>query len=159
MTLRPMRLLDRARTPRGAVQAIAAVTLLITLVAGTLIHLVDRSEFPTIGSGMWWAVQTVTSVGYGDAVPSETAGRIVAVYVMLTGIAFLTVATAAISAAFLRGSLRRSGPRAMVRPADAPQRRGPAAPSHPTPRPGRCTARGRSSWTTTSSWTARGAAR
>ena len=66
-------------------------------------HLVDRREYPTIGSGMWWAAQTVTTVGYGDSVPSQTAGRIVAVYVMLAGIACVTVVTAAVSAVLIEG--------------------------------------------------------
>jgi voltage-gated potassium channel len=49
----------------------------------------------------------VTTVGYGDVVPKATAGRIVAVFVMLSGLAFLTVATAAISARLIE-SRRRS---------------------------------------------------
>jgi ion channel len=93
----------RSLSPWGAVRAIAATTLLTTLVSGALIHVVDRKEFPTLGSGMWWAIQTVTSVGYGDLVPEAIAGRVVAVFVMLTGIAFLTVATAAISARLIHG--------------------------------------------------------
>ena len=80
-----------------------ATSLLVTLVSGALIHLVDRKEFPTLGSGLWWAAQTVTSVGYGDLVPEAVAGRLVAVWVMVTGIAFLTVATAAISARLIHG--------------------------------------------------------
>jgi voltage-gated potassium channel len=91
-------------SPWGAVRAITATTLLVTLVSGLLIHVVDRDEFPTLGSGLWWAAQTVTTVGYGDLVPEATAGRIVAVYVMLAGIAFLTVATAAISARLIAGA-------------------------------------------------------
>lgn len=93
----------RSLSPWGAVRALAATTLLTTLVSGALIHVVDKQEFPTLGGGMWWAIQTVTSVGYGDLVPEAVAGRIVAVFVMLTGIAFLTVATAAISARLIHG--------------------------------------------------------
>jgi voltage-gated potassium channel len=82
------------------------MTLLVTLFSGALIHIVDRREFPTLGAGLWWAAQTVTTVGYGDAVPEATGGRIVAVYVMLTGIGFLTVATAAISARLIESARR-----------------------------------------------------
>ena len=46
---------------------------------------------------MWWAMQTVTTVGYGDVTPRHTSGRIVAVFVMLEGIAFLTIVIAAIT--------------------------------------------------------------
>lgn len=102
-TLPFARLIDGALTPRRAIRAIVGFTLIATLAGGLLIHLVDRSEYPTIGSGLWWSAQTVTTVGYGDSVPSETAGRIVAVYVMLTGVAFLTVATAAVTATLMDG--------------------------------------------------------
>jgi len=90
------------------VRAVAALTLCMTLVSGTLIHLVDHDEFPTLGEGLWWAAQTVTTVGYGDVVPHALAGRLVAVYVMLTGIAFLTVSTAAISATLIANARGRA---------------------------------------------------
>ena len=71
--------------------------------------LVDSKNFPSIGSGLWWAVQTVTTVGYGDNVPTSLAGRLVAVLVMLLGIGFLTVITASITSTFVT-RLRRNGP-------------------------------------------------
>ena len=57
-----------------------------------------------MGSGLWWAVQTVTTVGYGDYVPRNVAGRLVATFVMLGGIGFLTVITAAITSSFVARS-------------------------------------------------------
>jgi voltage-gated potassium channel len=50
---------------------------------------------------MWWAVQTVTTVGYGDITPHHTEGRVIATIVMLSGIAFLAVITASITATFV----------------------------------------------------------
>jgi len=40
------------------------VTLLVTLASGVAMRLIDPEEFPTIGRGLWWAAQTVTTVGY-----------------------------------------------------------------------------------------------
>lgn len=94
----------RATTPRGAAVVIATVSTTMTLVAGTLITLIDREQFPSIGSGLWWAAQTVTTVGYGDNVPVSVAGRLLAVAVMLLGIGFLTVITAAITSTFVARS-------------------------------------------------------
>jgi voltage-gated potassium channel len=56
---------------------------------------------------MWWAVQTVTTVDYGDLVPKSTAGRLVAAVVMLVGISFLAVITAAIASEFIESTRRR----------------------------------------------------
>jgi hypothetical protein len=43
--------------------------------AGVLISVIDREEYPDVGIGMWWALQTVTTVGYGDVTPTHVAGR------------------------------------------------------------------------------------
>jgi voltage-gated potassium channel len=94
-------------TPARAVRAIACVTLLVTLASGALMWLIDRKEFPTLGRGLWWAAQTVSTVGYGDVVPHATRGRLVAVMVMLSALAFLTVVTAAITATLLESTRRR----------------------------------------------------
>jgi len=94
----------RATTPRGATIVIATVSTVLTVGAGLLMTVVDTDNFPSIGSGLWWAVQTVTTVGYGDDVPANLTGRLVAVLVMLLGIAFLTVITASITGTFVSRS-------------------------------------------------------
>ena len=96
--------LSRARKPRQAAALIAVVTILITLVSGALMTLIDHENFPSVGLGLWWAVQTVTTVGYGDYVPENVAGRIVATLVMIGGIGFVTVITAAITSGFVARS-------------------------------------------------------
>jgi voltage-gated potassium channel len=96
----------RATTPRGAAMVIAATSTAITVAAGVLVTVVDHESYPSIGSGLWWAVQTVTTVGYGDHVPATAAGRLVAAVVMLLGIGFLTVITASITSTFVSRSRR-----------------------------------------------------
>jgi voltage-gated potassium channel len=96
--------LARANTVRGAAIVIAVVSTLITIVAGGLMTAADHNNFPSIGSGLWWAVQTVTTVGYGDHVPATVAGKLIATLVMLAGIGFLTVITAAITSSFVSHS-------------------------------------------------------
>ena len=95
------RLIARAETPRTAAVVIASVTTTITVAAGALMTVIDNKGFPSIGSGLWWAVQTVTTVGYGDHVPETTGGQIMAAVVMLLGIGFVTVITASITGAFV----------------------------------------------------------
>ena len=94
----------RAATPRGAAGVIAAATTLITVAAALLMTVVDHENFPSLGSGLWWAAQTVTTVGYGDDVPTTVKGQLLAVLVMLFGIGFLTVVTAAITSSFIERS-------------------------------------------------------
>ena len=65
-------------------------------------RLIDHPEYSTIWVGMWWAIQTVTTVGYGDVTPKNPAGRIVAALVMLEGVAFLAIITAAITSTFVQ---------------------------------------------------------
>ena len=95
---------DRATTPRGAAIVIATATIAITLAAGLLMTVLDRDNYPSLGQGLWWAVQTTTTVGYGDNVPTTVAGRFLAVLVMFFGIGFLTVITAAITSTFVARS-------------------------------------------------------
>ena len=93
--------LARARSPRGAAIIIAVVTTSITVATGLAMTVLDHSQFPSIGLGLWWAVQTVTTVGYGDHVPSNAVGRLLAAIVMLLGIGFVTVITASITSSFV----------------------------------------------------------
>ena len=86
---------------------IATVTTTITVAAGLLMTVIDHTGFPSIGSGLWWAVQTVTTVGYGDHVPETTAGQVLAAFVMLLGIGFVTVITASITGAFVEQTRKK----------------------------------------------------
>jgi len=95
------RLGGRQLTARRAAGVISAVTVVLTVTGGLLIRVADPDSFPSIGSGLWWAIQTLTTVGYGDVVPTSTPGRLIATIVMLNGIAFLTVITAAVTATLI----------------------------------------------------------
>jgi voltage-gated potassium channel len=90
-----------------AARIIASVTVAVTIISAVLIHFTDPKNFPNIGAGLWWAIQTVTTVGYGDLVPASTLGRLVAALVMLVGIGFLTVITASITSTFIETARRR----------------------------------------------------
>src|SRR5512132_4316718 len=95
------RALARAQTPRGGATIIATITTIVAVGSGLLMSAIDHKNFTTLGQGLWWAVQTVTTVGYGDRVPTTTSGQLVAAAVMLLGLAFLTVITAAITSSFV----------------------------------------------------------
>jgi voltage-gated potassium channel len=93
---------------REAAGVIVTATAVIVVGAGVLISVIDSEEYPTIGIGMWWALQTVTTVGYGDVTPSHVAGRLVAAVVMLQGIAFIAIVTAVITSTFVARATREA---------------------------------------------------
>jgi voltage-gated potassium channel len=100
-------LLRESFTARRAAAVIAAFTVLITVAGGILERVIDHHEFPTIGKGLWFALQTVTTVGYGDVTPKQANGRFIAAVMMLAGIGFLAVITASVTASLVESSRRR----------------------------------------------------
>ena len=68
---------------RGAMGVIVVATVMVVVVGGALMRFIDHNEYSSIWVGMWWAIQTVTTVGYGDVTPENPAGRIVATVLML----------------------------------------------------------------------------
>jgi voltage-gated potassium channel len=100
-------LLRESLTARRAAGIIAAFTVLITVAGGILERVLDHQEYPTIGKGLWFALQTVTTVGYGDVTPHQSTGRFIAAVVMLAGIGFLAVITASVTASLVESSRRR----------------------------------------------------
>jgi voltage-gated potassium channel len=91
---------------RGAASTIVVATAAVVVLGGLLMRLVDHKEYSTVWDGMWWAMQTVTTVGYGDVTPEHWSGRLIAYFVMLQGIAFLAIVTAAITSTFVARATR-----------------------------------------------------
>ena len=100
-------MLHDSLTARRAAGIIAVFTVVITVAGGFLERVLDHQEDPTIGRGLWFALQTVTTVGYGDVTPMQVSGRFIATVVMLTGIGFLAVVTASVTASLVESSRRR----------------------------------------------------
>jgi voltage-gated potassium channel Kch len=95
------RILTEPVSVRTALQAIVAGTITVVIGSALLMRLVDHREYRSYGRGLWWAIQTVTTVGYGDVTPTRVAGRLVAAAVMLWGAAFLAILTATITSTFV----------------------------------------------------------
>jgi len=100
-------LVGRGLTIRTAVQIVAAYTLSTVFLGALAMWLVDRDGFPGYGGALWWSIQTVTTVGYGDVVPHHVGGRLVASVVMLAGIALITVVAGAVASGLVE-SMRRA---------------------------------------------------
>ena len=92
-----------------ATGVIVSATAVVVAGSGVLMRLIDHNEYRNVGVAMWWAAQTVTTVGYGDVTPANPAGRIIGVFVMLYGIAFVTVSVAAITSIFVARAAQERG--------------------------------------------------
>ncbi|MCA1032724.1 potassium channel family protein [Bacillus timonensis] len=62
----------------------------VVFLFGTVIHFLEPETFPTLFDGIWWAIVTTSTVGYGDFVPESTIGRIVTILLILGGTGFVT---------------------------------------------------------------------
>ncbi|MGV3466761.1 MAG: potassium channel family protein [Heyndrickxia sp.] len=69
---------------------------------GTSIHYVEPKQFPTIFTGIWWAVITTATVGYGDVYPVTVKGRILGILLVLTGAGVVSAYFASIAASTIR---------------------------------------------------------
>jgi voltage-gated potassium channel Kch len=90
------RLLKAFETGRVLPYLITTMVVIVFAFA-TVMRIFDQADFKTYGDALWWAVATVTTVGYGDIVPKTAVGRTVASLLMITGFAFLSLITGTIA--------------------------------------------------------------
>ena len=101
------RWIERAVQSNRILLYLAGVTLALSTAAGFVMRWVEPDVFPSVGTGIWWAVVTFCTVGYGDVVPTSGLGRFVASVVMVFAITFITVITALVTSALVTGEQRR----------------------------------------------------
>src|SRR4051794_25977872 len=95
------RIQRRGMRPRDAAYIVVSFWAVAIVVFGVIERLVDPDTFDNVWLGMWWGIQTVTTVGYGDIVPGSTAGKAIASFLMLGGLSILALVTGAITSAFV----------------------------------------------------------
>jgi voltage-gated potassium channel len=91
---------------RSVTLGLAVTFVALALIGGVIIRFVDDQNFPSVGIGIWWALQTVTTVGYGDVVPTTFAGRMIGGLVMVIGIAFISFVTAGVTSTLVQRSAK-----------------------------------------------------
>ena len=65
-------------------------------------RIADPHNFPSLGLAIWWALQTVTTVGYGDVTPTTDVGRVIGGIEMVTGVSFIAFLTAGVTSAVIQ---------------------------------------------------------
>jgi voltage-gated potassium channel len=87
---------------------VAITTVFVAYIAAVQITITERavegSNIKNFADGLWWAITTVTTVGYGDRYPTTTEGRLLAVMLMFMGISLVGVITASVAAWFVKMS-------------------------------------------------------
>lgn len=98
--------MERAATSGRVIPYLAVVTVFVTLGAAVFVEVFSPNSFDSFQDALWWAAQTVTTVGYGDVVPQTGGGRLVAVVVMVFGVAAVSVTTAIVTSGFVARAQR-----------------------------------------------------
>jgi len=95
-----------------AIASATVIVLVVLVVSATLIHNLESNAQPemfgTIPHAMWRAMETLTTVGYGDAIPRTVLGRVVGAIVMFLGIGVFVMWTSIFAAVFLKESRKRN---------------------------------------------------
>jgi voltage-gated potassium channel len=104
-------LLDALNSERRALFGCLVILLGATLVSATAMHMVERyaqpDKFGTIPEAMWWAIVTLGTIGYGDAVPITTLGRVISAATIFTGLIMVALPVGIIATAFANEIHRR----------------------------------------------------
>jgi len=108
---RPARSRLRDRTARAIASRrvfpyLAGITFLLAMGVGVLVRLIAPNNFDSVGEGMWWAVVTLGTVGYGDVVPTTPWGRVVGAFTIIFGVTFLAFLTATVTSMFVSNEQR-----------------------------------------------------
>jgi voltage-gated potassium channel len=98
--------MERAVATRRIFPYLVLLTAVLAVFAGFLVTVVDRKDFPDFGTGVWWAIVTLATVGYGDVVPHTAWGKVVASCVIVVGVTLLTFVIAIVTSYFVSAADR-----------------------------------------------------
>jgi voltage-gated potassium channel len=101
MQLRFQRRMRRAVVTRRVFPYLAGTTALLAVGSGVLVTIIAPEDFPNVEDGIWWAIVTLATVGYGDIVPTTTWGRVVGSAVIVLGVTFISFLTATVTSYFV----------------------------------------------------------
>jgi voltage-gated potassium channel len=96
------RLVVRIANARSVTFGLAGTFFVLALVGAIVMRVADAHNFPSVGLAFWWALQTVTTVGYGDVVPTTSTGKVVGGIEIMIGISLISLLTAAVTSVVIQ---------------------------------------------------------
>lgn len=91
---------------KNSIMTVISTMFIMLIFASSLMWMIEHKAqpeaFSSIPETLWWAMSTLTTVGYGDMVPITPIGRFVGMFIMLTGIGFFTMPAAVLASGFIR---------------------------------------------------------
>jgi len=96
------RRVQRIANARSVTLGLAVTFVGLAFVGAIVMRFADSENFPSVGLAMWWALQTVTTVGYGDVVPTTTFGRVLGGIEMVIGVSFIAFLTAGVTSTVIQ---------------------------------------------------------
>jgi voltage-gated potassium channel len=96
------RTVRRIAKARSLVLGLSLTFIALAFVGAVVMRIVDPDNFPSLGLAIWWALQTVTTVGYGDVVPTTGVGRVIGGIEMVIGISFIAFLTAGVTSTVIQ---------------------------------------------------------
>jgi voltage-gated potassium channel Kch len=91
----------RAVASRRVLPYLAAATVALAVTVGFVVRAIAPNDFHSVGEGIWWAIVTLATVGYGDVVPTTPWGRVLGSIVIVFGVTFLAYLTATVTSLFV----------------------------------------------------------
>jgi voltage-gated potassium channel len=91
-------------------------TTALGLLSGLVVRIIDKKDFPTFGTAVWWAIVTLGTVGYGDVVPHTGWGRVVGSVVIIVGVTFISFLIATVTSYFVAAEEARAAQEARTEP-------------------------------------------
>jgi voltage-gated potassium channel len=96
------RRIRRIANARSATLGLALTFVGLAFLGAVVMRFADPHNFPSLGLAVWWALQTVTTVGYGDVVPATDAGRVIGGIEMVVGVSFIAFLTAGVTSVVIQ---------------------------------------------------------
>lgn len=106
-------LVHALKASKRKIQVFVFTVLILVVIFGSLMYLIEGAEsgFTSIPRGVYWAIVTMTTVGYGDIAPESNFGQAVAAFIMILGYGIIAVPTGIVSAELTLSDRRRAAAR------------------------------------------------